>query len=303
MFCFRSTSCLVFPMVENELCAKEIMRRRLRRVGGGNSKSRRRQMVPTAGFARSRRRPRPPRPVFLGSFGANPEIRRLSEQISQKGLIAGPSPYSEASVGVTTWPEKLAVYFISIRPERAAAFQQRLGSSITATLFPGTRGRVGGPNGLRPGEMGCDQSHRRLWAQMAKEASAVILAEDDVHLVGSSLQITYLRTLLQEAQEAHVDLMYLSWFQGYSPRGATPAVIAPHLRSLIGFPYLQLWCLWVSPAGLAKISNYFPIQQTPQQPIDVALCEALQLGRIALKAAVAWPPLCWTVGASSDTAP
>jgi len=260
----------------------------------------------------------------------NPEIARLAHEFKRQKLALPPAPLPNLpgdGDGSTTWPADLPIHFLSIRETREKAFLGRLTPSAAAVahVFHGVRGGGGStgtirnsrnprnrprrrgkffapglPPPLRPGEIGCDASHRKLWQALAgadagTAANAYILCEDDVNLRGDPAQVNYLRVLLHEAAALHLDLVYLSWYQGF--RGLTPPrQLSAHLRAPFG-EYLQLWCIYVTRAGLEKLTREFPVGSRAIAPIDVAV----KRSRL-LRAAVAWPPLMWTTGAASDTA-
>ena len=229
-----------------------------------------------------------------------------------------PSPRSSEDGKSTEWPVEWPIYFLSIREAREKAFLQRLvpSAAAVARVFHGQIGavlaaqkrprrRLPQPRSLlRPGEIGCDASHRLLWQSLSvspNPAQGFIVCEDDVDLSGNPTQVEYLRVLMQEATQLQLDLVYLAWFQGYNPR-TPPKPLSEHLRVPFG-EYLQLWCIYVTPVGLAKLVREFPAHingatPPPILPIDVAVKRSR-----FLRSAVAWPPLAWTVGAHSDTAP
>lgn len=261
----------------------------------------------------------------------NPEIARLAHEFKRQKLTLPPAPLpnfpADGDGSTTTWPAELPIHFLSIREAREKAFLGRLTPSAAAVahVFHGVRGtgttrnsrnprnrprRRGkffapSPSGpLRPGEIGCDASHRKLWQALAGAdaaagaVNAYILCEDDVNLRGDPAQVNYLRVLLSEAAALQLDLVYLSWYQGFRGITGPPRQLSAHLRAPFG-EYLQLWCIYVTRAGLEKLVREFPVGAAhPTIPIDVAV----RRSRL-LRAAVAWPPLTWTTGAASDTAP
>jgi len=266
----------------------------------------------------------------------NPEIARLAHEFRRLHLTLPPGPLPnfpednrDAKTAPAPWPTEWKIYFLSIREAREKAFLSRLvpSAAANAQVFHGVRGGTNlvssglfrrhrrsrqrtltpHPTPLRPGEIGCDASHRKLWHELAAAAklhhpaTSYILCEDDVALRGDPAQVAYLRVLIAEATALKLDLVYLSWFQGYRGSTGPPRILSEHLRAPFG-DYLQLWCIYVTPAGLEKLTREFPVgggnNAAAAIPIDVAVRRS-----VLLRAAVAWPPLVWTTGEASDTAP
>lgn len=240
----------------------------------------------------------PPSRHFLNF--PNQELQRLAREFGNQHLNLPPSPISGAvgGKGGASWPADLAVNYISIRDDRASAFARRVqNKTIPIKQFHGVHGRtLARVNGLRQGEVGCSASHRRLWAQLAADPAVThaIIAEDDANLVLDVTQMSYIVTLIAEAKSANVDLIYLSWFQGYR---SIPINVSTHLRSVFE-SYIQLWCIYVTKAGLQKLTRTFPPANNQLNiPIDVAVRNISG----TLRSCVAWPPVCWSVGCASDT--
>lgn len=195
------------------------------------------------------------------------------------------------------WPTHIPVYVISIRPERLAAFARRFPHPFRH--WPGTNGsvlsRTKPLSTLRPGEIGCFDSHRRLWTHIAQQDQELaIICEDDVNLVASPEQCNYLDMLLREVETRQYDALFLSWFRP-RPDASLPPPPSAHTR--MQWTFCQLWCYLVTKRGAQRMVDCI---QTMRQPVDVALDTARCLNQ--LSNLVAYPPLCLTVGARSDTA-
>lgn len=249
----------------------------------------------------------------------NPEIAQLARHFQHHQKLLLPMPpwpclsSPDNNNNNHEWPPEWVIYVLSIRVPRERAFLQRLhpSAACVAHVFHGVQGvpnhqqrrrrnRQRQRPQLRPGEIGCDASHRKMWQHIVVSSasssnSPIILCEDDVNLRGDATQVAYLKLLVHEAATLSIDLVYLAWYQGYPARNP-PKQLSEHLRAPFG-DYLQLWCLYVTPLGLKKLTQEFPVNQKPILPIDVALRRSK-----TLRAAVAWPALAWVVGAGSDTA-
>jgi len=205
-------------------------------------------------------------------------------------------PPPQSLTGSTTFPN-IPVYAISIRDDRGSAFKSRLPMGI---IWPGTRGRVttnkvSVSGALRPGEVGCYDSHYRLWQHIVtSQHPLTLICEDDVNLTTSAEQCQYLNTLLLELKNVPFDCLFLSWFR---PDSHGAARTSPHTKKQ--WTFCQLWAYIVTLEGAQKMIND-PLLRNMNEPVDVALFSAANRG--SLRNLVAYPPLCLTVGSRSDTA-
>jgi GR25 family glycosyltransferase involved in LPS biosynthesis len=147
-------------------------------------------------------------------------------------------------------------------------------------------------NHLTRGEIGCYDSHLRLWEHLVKEKIPMaLICEDDANLLGNSVQTQYFNTLLDEFKSTSADVLFVSWFR---PAGGSVATSHTHVQ----WCFHQLWAYLVTYQGLVKILNDVKVKKM-HVPVDVALWESHSRG--VVRNLVAYPPLCLTVGENSDT--
>jgi hypothetical protein len=220
---------------------------------------------------------------------------------SKSGRRNLPPIHIPSTNGSQTWPSKLPVFVISINPVRQEKFKQRFNHS--STIWRGTNGKTLDITQLRRegilfnrsltrGEIGCYDSHIRLWRKLVSEkVPMAIICEDDVNLTGDTAQTQYLNTLLSEIKTTRCDFLFLSWFR---PAGGAHAT--SHTRKQWCFH--QLWAYLVTYDGLVKALADTRVKHM-HMPVDVALWDSHSRG--VIHNLVAYPPLCLTVGERSDT--
>ena len=234
-------------------------------------------------------------------YQINREISNLAAQFTKSRRRTLPPVNIPQTSGSTQWPLDIPVYVISINDSRQMSFKRRF--RYPATIWPGTNGRAMDINKIRRegyllsnhltrGEIGCYDSHVRLWESLVRSNTQMaIICEDDVNLTGDSKQCQYLNTLLSEFKTTGSDLMFLSWFR---PAGGNP--ITTYTRKQWCFN--QLWGYLVTLSGLKKLLNDKRVRKM-HVPVDVAIWESHSRG--VVRNLVAYPPLCLTVGERSDT--
>ena len=232
----------------------------------------------------------------------NREISNLAAQFSKPrrhGLL--PPITLPSTGGSPQWPVSVPVYAISINSNRQDKFKRRF--LHPSTIWAGTNGKtldIGKlkresvliSNHLTRGEIGCYDSHLRLWEKLVRDKTPMaIICEDDVNLTGDANQSSYLNTLLSEVKPVPFDIMFLSWFR---PAGGNTVTAHTHQQ----WCFHQLWAYLVTQEGLKKILADVKVKKM-HVPVDVALWDSHSRG--VIRNVVAYPPLCLTVGEHSDT--
>ena len=235
-------------------------------------------------------------------YHINGEIYNLASKFTKsRGLSALPKLEIPVTNGSSQWPIDIPIFVISINDKRRQNFQNRF--PYPSTHFAGTNGntidvshwrhtRRLQSNILKRGEIGCYDSHLRLWQMLVKNnVQIALICEDDVDLKGNTIQSQYFNTLLIEAAQTPFDVLYLSWFR---PDGGRQNTV--HTR--VQWCFCQHWAYVVTLNGLKKLLADEKITNI-RLPVDVALWEAHCRG--VVRNVVAYPPLTLTVGERSDT--
>ena len=235
-------------------------------------------------------------------YNVNREIANLAAQFTQSRRNRQLPPIDIPSTnGSPQWPLHIPVYVISIDSIRQRNFQQRFAHN--STIWSGTHGRTMDltqlrhsgrlvSNQLTRGEIGCYDSHFRLWEMIAQsQIPWAIICEDDVNLIGNETQSRYLNTLLDETASTSFDVMFLSWFR---PAGG----VSNSTHTRVQWCFCQLWAYLVSLQGVQKLLGDSKVRHM-HEPVDVAIWESHCRG--VVRNIVAYPPLTLTVGEHSDT--
>ena len=205
----------------------------------------------------------------------------------------------------------LPIYVISINVKRQEDFLKHL-KLPNVKIWNGTIGKnINIPQWinqgkientkLRKGEVGCYDSHLRLWEKLYRDqVPFALICEDDAYLTASSKQTSYLTNLLNQSQSIPYDVLFLSWFRPDSIDNfnvnSNNNIITPNLRKQWCFN--QTWAYIVTRKGLENIL-FNPQLTSMHYPVDVALWKQHQNKK--LLNVVAYPPLCLTRGEKSDT--
>lgn len=272
-------------------------------IGSARSKSRSESPIfPKTHFRKSAHNHGPlQRTSVPASYNINREISNLAAQFSNLRRRRLPPISLPITNGSPQWPLSIPIYAISINQVRQERFKQRF--LHASTIWEGTRGknmdigklkREGNliSNHLTRGEIGCYDSHLRLWEKLVRDKTPMaIICEDDVNLTGDANQACYFNTLLSEVETVPFDIMFLSWFR---PAGGNTITTHTHQQ----WCFHQLWAYLVTYEGLKKILSDVKVKKI-HVPVDVALWESHSRG--VIRNLVAYPPLCLTVGENSDT--
>jgi len=123
---------------------------------------------------------------------------------------------------------------ITIRPDRWASFNDRMGSwHAMVTKLDGTDGRridrsdwirrglIDKDCKLRRGQLGCYDSHVRVWKKMrADKVGRMLICEDDAGLFNNAVTTAYLKQLETETRRIDYDMLML----GHHCRGENARV-------------------------------------------------------------------------------
>jgi glycosyl transferase, family 25 len=197
------------------------------------------------------------------------------------------------------------IYAISIRNERYQALQQRLENwSQYLKLWPGTDGKTLPPQPKLPpalsnvtlltrGQIGCFDSHFRLWKHMIENnIDRLLILEDDANLRMSSTVLNQIMTTLRELNELQTpwDICFL----GHKTERRTPFEGGSHLFRPTDFCGLFTYLLTLE--GAKKlVQNARPFRH----PCDIYVMHQWKQGRIS--AVAVHPPLCFVTTLESDT--
>ena len=275
--------------------------------------------------------------VVWNKYNINAEISLLAEQFLKSGKSLPIIQTPQVSSG-KTWPTNIPLYFITIKPDRQAAFLRRFGkdfkpektsssssSSSSSPLKPqsqpqshppqstqkiipipwqGVNGKILDVNKLTrerklmnpsliKGEIGCYFSHMKLWEKIVSDKTPLtIICEDDVNLTANPTQAEYLNQILTETKNVPFDILFLSWFRFDGGRFVTQ-----HTKDQ--WTFCQLWAYAITLEGAKKLLADEKVRNM-YEPVDVALWSSCVRKRV--RNLVVYPPLCLTVGESSDTA-
>jgi glycosyl transferase family 25 len=232
-----------------------------------------------------------------------------SERIRQNmaGTVAGVAmfgPKPQLHLKLQWPPEFHAAFVITIRPERYAGFRARMGPwAARVQRIPGTNGAMLNVNqwknkgivahdtSLRRGEIGCYDSHVRIWRTIVqKKIPQAIIFEDDVNMRYIESHANRLRSALDEVKKLQLPyhFMYVGGW-GKKSSNYSPTIARPH-----GCNTLPAYILTYEGAKLllAHASPY-------RIPVDVVISNLHD--KNVLKAVAMDPPLCHMVKVVSDT--
>jgi len=241
------------------------------------------------------------------------EARRLrkEERIRVKNRLAGPDAVNQTGEllcvdRVLPWPETFgSAYSISMREQRQAGMMARLGPwAQHVQHWPATdgslldrkqwvRNRTVSPfSKMIRGQIGCYDSHVRLWQhQVDQHIPLMLILEDDAN-IRHSLKFSQSWTRVMEEIEQHGltwDMLYLG--RGQEKHAGKVTRRVAKARGLSGlFAYALTW--QGASRLLARCRPYL-------DPVDVYVARMHDAG--AVKALTAYPSLCYVVPVHSDT--
>lgn len=246
------------------------------------------------------------KPIYL-DMKWNEELNRLKHHYmhSAQTLFKIQDPYPIIITHANTNPLTFPIYTISINAQRANEFIKNIKPHYDhVSIFPGTVGKqphaldhilpvILPKNKLTLGELGCFDSHQKLWKHISEQDHDIsMICEDDANLCMNEAQQQYIREILHEIQNQDWDIIYLSW---YRPYRNDYAFTTPHIKKQ--WTFSQLWCYFIKKEACIKLAKQV---HTFSWPVDVYLYH-LATNNI-LKSFMTVPSVCLTVGCKSDTA-
>lgn len=233
--------------------------------------------------------------------------QRLIRKVVATSAVAKPKAvFPKKQVTEFPWPPEFQKAFvITIRQDRYDAFRSRMGPWAShVQKFKGTHGSVINVNSwkkqgivakdckLKRGQLGCYDSHIRIWKQVvAQQIPMAVVLEDDVNMCHSKAHADRLRLVLDELKR--LDLSYhVMYIAGYGRKvtNVCDCIAKPKLCNTTTAYTITL-------AGAEFLLKHaFPYRV----PVDVFLEQMHDKG--SLNALAIDPPLCHMVpGSVSDT--
>ncbi len=235
---------------------------------------------------------------------------REAELIAVKNRLAGPDAVEATGPPLDKeplpwFPEIQSTWAISIRPQRWLGMQARMGPwAPHVHHFAGTNGHVINANQwmregkaaygcvLNRGQLGCYDSHVRIWETMVRlRTDMALILEDDANIRHTRAMYQQIRQGLDEAKRLN-----LPWQLFYLGRSRTDIHLkhSPTLVKPKGCCGLFAYILTLSGAEtLLKHARPYRL------PVDVLVCNLHDSGR--LNAIALEPKLCYVVPVRSDT--
>ena len=225
--------------------------------------------------------------------------------VNNKNILS--NVQKEKGTNIWPWPKKNieTSYVISIRPNRFQGLKKRLSHwKSYVKLFPGTKGQginIQMPKWktkitnkqLRRGQIGCYDSHVRLWKHIAKtHKNSVLIMEDDAALFYTkelSQRFVYLFDQLQK-KSIKWDIIYLGHY-GFRDTGSQ---LAPGIH--VAKKWQGLFCYIIKPSAASLLAkNAWPMRE----PCDVYVGRFINSGK--LRVLKVEPRFCYVVTLNSDT--
>jgi len=249
--------------------------------------------------------------MLVQKRGGLRRIQMTTTSIDAQNHLAGPAgvnktgpPLAPASANLQ-WPAEINQSFaISIRPLRFQGMQARLGPwSRNVQLWNGTNGmgidvalwkrtgKVHPHARLRAGEVGCYDSHVRIWERIVQQNTPVaLILEDDANLRYIPHHAQRLRQTFDELKRMNTpwDILYVGG-KGTKSRNLSTSIAVP--RNCNG---LFAYCLTLQGAKLL-LQRARPYNL----PVDVLVAQLEDANYI--KAVAIDPPLFYVVEVHSDT--
>lgn len=257
-------------------------------------------------------------PIRISIRGRN-GIRRgmrswISEsKINERNKLGGPEGVSATGPPLYTGPDELAwppeikdAYAISMRPQRFAGLQARLGKwskhvkkwnatngySINVAKWINERKAVVGCN-LNRGVLGCHDSHYRLWQHIVQHNIPMTLcSEDDVNIRYTQATAATLRKTLDDAKKLPVKwhILYLGRQRPEDHKKYTASLSRP--RGCCG---LFAYIVTLEGAKLL-VKHCGPPYRLPVDVLVGNVCDSGAINAVALN-----PRMTWVCDVRSDT--
>jgi len=219
--------------------------------------------------------------------------------------VPQPGPPLASAAANLQWPPEISASFaISIRPARMQDMRARLGPwASRVQYFSGTNGESIDVKGwkkkgkcapgsvLRRGELGCYDSHVRIWKTIvAQKLPMTLIMEDDANIRYTQQHATRLRQVFDELKRLGKPwhMLYIGG-RGWKSGNLSPSVAVA--RSCNGL-FAYVLTLEGAQLLLAKAKPF-------HKPVDVLVANLHDSGYI--KAVAMDPPLCYVVPVHSDT--
>jgi glycosyl transferase family 25 len=231
--------------------------------------------------------------------------------INRLNRLAGPEGVNQTGPVIEKkktleWPKQITSAFaISMRPQRWQGMKARLGPwANRVKLWNATNGytidtgkwiksgKLSAGSRLRRGEIGCYDSHVRIWQHIVTNKIPVtLIMEDDANVRYTESHARKLKAAFDELETIKGwHFMYVGRSNNRTKRAQTP-----HLKSPLGLSGLFAYVLSLEGAKVL-LQSAFPFRI----PVDVLVSNAHDKGKII--AAALSPPLCYVVPVHSDTA-
>lgn len=202
------------------------------------------------------------------------------------------------------WPSRLTpIFAISLRPQRFTDLQQRMKRwASLVSLVPATDGskvnykfwksRKRLAKNITKGQIGCYESHCRIWQRIVDEnLPHALVLEDDANIVYAQQTVDRLNECLHELETLHDwDLLYIGNIGLHPVREK----LTKHINRPSGWE--GLYTYYLTQAGARKLlRNAFPIWMA----VDIYVGDQAKKGNI--KTLSLDPPLNFVVPVQSDT--
>lgn len=233
-----------------------------------------------------------------------PPIRRAQSLPRPRTTVSRPAISSlNATTANSKWPDNLPIYVITIDPKRYEGFQRRSARiSHAVHKWPGTNGnlinrkRFPKPFAarLRRGQLGCYDSHVRLWQHMvANKIPMMLICEDDATITGDARQVSIIQRSIDELKSTKWHLAFMSWSRPHVSRAQRHS--ANFKRQ---WTFCQLFAYLIT-LDAAKLLVSLPESRRYNEAVDVML-HHLHVRKV-LNNVVLYPPISQPVPAGSAT--
>jgi hypothetical protein len=192
-------------------------------------------------------------------------------------------------------PDLRNAYAISIRTPKWRALQRRLGpwrkhvKHFQGTVVPSA---TAADSRLSAGQLGCYDSHVRLWKKIARENSKAFIMEDDVALFYHPQVSQRLNYLFQQIRKRKIAWDILFVFHSTGETGGRK--LAPGVSTVV--PWDGLYGYVIKASGARKLLRHaYPVRNA----VDMYVAEQIVKGRV--RAIRSNPSLGFVVPGKSDT--